>query len=70
MDIKKIWQGIKFVTKNKKQLSALKKEVLDVHEAIKKAGKDKKYTKAELLVILKEADEVLKPVIKMLEEVK
>ena len=61
-----VWGAIKFWWKNRKIISSIKREITDVKNAIKKAKKDNKITKAELKTILQETDDVLDLIIEML----
>ena len=66
--MKKALEVVKFVWKHRKSFKKFKKELLEVQAKIKEAKKDKKLTKAEIVDILKEADDVFNLLIKTLEE--
>jgi len=63
-----IFEGIMWWWKNRKKIDDIKKQVLEVKDAIHEAKKNNgKITKEELKKILKESDDVLDLIIELLE---
>lgn len=65
-NLKKLLAGVWFLWRNRKHLAHLRAEILDVWIVSKKALKDKVVTKEETVQILKELDDVIPVVLKIL----
>lgn len=68
MGIKQVWQGAKWMAKNKKDITLLKSEILQVRDAVLLAKEDDKITPAEMRVILAEVNDVCDIFIDLLDE--
>ena len=59
---------IKFILKHRKDLLLLLKDMRKIRDSVHRANMDKKIDRAELLDILREADDVFERIIDIVEE--
>ena len=59
---------LKFLLTHRKDIKLLFKEIREVRDSVKKANRDGKIDKAELLDILRNADDVLEKITDMVEK--